>query len=195
MYFGFAGAMKVLPAFPIKPKSSRRPSSRQDNHPPDSTNENTYLVPDTQVLRIFTENFVRAICQTGVRIIAHFCIMFCSSQFAKQMFGLGREGGRATTLLTRRTWRPQDAEAQEMIQIGDFQVRIFSIPLDPSFRPRTQECDCCKHGHRFHICIHFFMFFFFDFYCSVVAVPLRTVCKLLFRAIFTWRRSLSPLEF
>ncbi|CAN0107788.1 unnamed protein product, partial [Laminaria digitata] len=43
---------------------------------------------------------------------------------ALQAFGLGGEGARATTLLTRRTWRPiEGAEgAGAMIQIGDFQV-------------------------------------------------------------------------
>ncbi|CAM9181313.1 unnamed protein product, partial [Ectocarpus fasciculatus] len=44
---------------------------------------------------------------------------------ALQAFGLAGQGARATTLLTRRTWKPPKADAggdAGMIQIGDFQV-------------------------------------------------------------------------
>ncbi|CAM9729590.1 unnamed protein product [Ectocarpus sp. 6 AP-2014] len=44
---------------------------------------------------------------------------------ALQAFGLAGQGARATTLLTRRTWRPPKADGggdAGMIQIGDFQV-------------------------------------------------------------------------
>lgn len=48
---------------------------------------------------------------------------------ALQAFGLGGEGARATTLLTRRTWRPnEDAErAGTMIQIGEVVVMVVVV--------------------------------------------------------------------
>ena len=48
---------------------------------------------------------------------------------ALQAFGLGGEGARATTLLTRRTWRPiEGAEgAGAMIQIGEVMVMVVMV--------------------------------------------------------------------
>ena len=48
---------------------------------------------------------------------------------ALQAFGLGGEGARATTLLTRRTWRPdEDAEgAGAMIQIGEVVLMVVVV--------------------------------------------------------------------